>query len=351
MKRSGSTLTLFLFVTVLVFLWILAGWNTDNYDYSNYSARYGYVLSGGFNPIKLDFGYDLIEYVFGLFGARFEQFRVWIYGIGVLIIGTLIWKWSIHPVWALVFYICFHFLRDTVETRNFIASLFVLLTINYYGKTDKWHHVFIALLLFMSFSIHMAFILYLPFLLIDFKQIRWNYWIILLISACLSFFAQRLLAGSIGLIDFEGIEDKISNFLSISPTFAFAVAIIKAIFNGVCVTFFYNNLQRAAELGSIRINHLRASVYSRIMYNMNALTCFMIVFTPISGSFYTRLFGNVLILNIIYFLNVLSWVKKDKIWLTILLVIYMLFYIFTSQIIPFQEHLDYLLNNNSILFD
>lgn len=346
MKQRKSFVTLVVFVVFLVFLWILAGWNTDNYDYNNYIVRYNHIQNYGFESFKLDFGYDFLEYVFSVFGASFQEFRIWIYGIGLSVLGILIWKWSYYPIYALLFYICSHFLRDTVEVRNYLASLFVLITIWFYGRKGRRKYLIITVLLFIGLTFHVAFLLYIPFVLIDYR--KWNYWWLLILSLIMTLFARHMLSESVSLVEFEGMDDKVSRFLSVSPTFALIVAVIKATFNGLCVSIFHREYNGNLKYSNIK--HIHVKDYSQIMYNMNALSCFMIIFTPISGSFYTRLFGNILILNVIYFLNTIYFVKKGKIALSLLLVFYMLFFIVTAQIVPFTEHLNYLLNYNSILF-
>lgn len=345
MKRK-TYISLLIFILILVSLWVLAGWNTNNYDYDNYSRRYGYILDGGFNPLVLDFGYDFIEYVFGLMGLTYQQFRIWIYGICLLVIGSLVWKWSIHPIMVLLFYVCFHFLRDVVETRNFIASIFILLTLGYYGRSKPKLFI-ILLLILLGFSVHMVFFLYIPFVLIDLKH--FHYWWLFVISIVLSFFARNFLGDSLFFLAFEGLDDKVDRILSDSATFAFIASACSALGNGVCISYFHNKVMKA-DLSKISINHLSVNQYSWVMYNMNALTCLLLILTPINSSFYTRLFGNIVILNVIYFTNVISWVKKDKALMIIMVIVYASYFIVMDNIQPFMEHLNYVLNNNSLLF-
>ncbi len=345
MKRK-TFFSFFIFILILVSLWVLAGWNTNNYDYDNYSRRYGYILDGGFNPLALDFGYDFIEYISGLCGLTYQQFRIWIYGICLLVIGSLVWKWSIHPIMVLLFYVCFHFLRDVVETRNFIASIFILLTIGYYGRSKPKYFIIIFLIL-LSSSVHMSFILYLPFVLIDLK--RMHYWWLFAIGSILSFFARKFLGDSLLFLAFEGFDHKVDRFLSDSTSFAFIASACSALGNGICVSYFHNKVMKA-NLNNISINHVSVNQYSWIMYNMNALTCLLLIFTPINSAFYTRLFGDILILNVIYFTNVINWIKNGKELMIIILIVYALYFIVLDNIHPFMEHLNYVMNNNSLLF-
>lgn len=346
--KKHTSLTFWFFIAIIVFLWVLAGWNTYNFDYDNYSARYRYVQSGGFNLLKLDFGYDFVEYIFILLGATFEQFRIWIYGIGLLVIGKIIWKFSIHPIWVLLFYICTHYLRDVVEIRNFLASLFILWTIFYYGEKRKVKRLLVVLLIFCAFSIHMSFILYIPFLLVDVR--KWNYWMIGAACVVISLFAQELLSNSASLFAVEGMDDKINEFLSLSPTFAFLSAIVKIIVNGLTVSYFHRKAIKASNDG-VYINKLPINEFSLVMYNINSLSCILLILTPISGSFYTRLFGNILLLNAIYFLNVIGAVKKGKTEMIAIMILYTIFFTVMTQINPFWEHLNYVLSNNSLLFN
>lgn len=346
--RRHTSLSLWLFIAIILFLWVLAGWNTYNFDYDNYSARYRYVQSGGFNLLKLDFGYDFIEYIFILFGSSFEQFRIWIYGMGLFIIGIIIWKWSIHPVWVLFFYICTHYLRDVVETRNFLASIFILLTIFHYGRKKPAKYLLIALLIFCAFSIHMSFFLYIPFLMADIR--KWNYWALMLVSVLLSLFARELLSNSVGLFELDGMDDKVSEFLTLSPTFAFIAAVVKIVVNGMTISYFHSKALKACNQ-EFFLKKMPLANYSQIMYNLNSLSCILLILTPISGSFYTRLFGNILLLNAIYFFNVIGSLKRGRTELIVILLLYTVFFTVMTQINPFWEHLNFVLSNNALLFN
>ena len=343
--KNKSFLSLIIFVSVLVFLWILSGWNTENFDYANYNNRYNYISDNGFNLLRLDFGYDLIEYILIQLGATYQQFRIVVYGIALFIVGLIIYKWSINPVFVLLFYICYHFVRDVVETRNFLGSVFILLTINLFGKKGNAHIWYLILLIFAGFSLHMSFILY--FFLLFTERKKLNYWSLLVICGLLAL-GSRTIFGSISMLNmFEGMDDKINEFMAFSPQYAIFVSLGLAIGNGICVSYFNNSLNHCNSSNK-SINHLSVGRYSEIMYNINALSCFLIVFTTINGSFYSRLFGNLLLLNIIYFSNVISLVEKSKFTLIVILVVYITVFLYFTQIPIFWEHLALIVDNNAL---
>lgn len=329
-------------------MWLVAGWNTFNDDYDNYVSEYSIVQSEGIHSV-LYVGYQFIQNVFVSLGCDYATYRIAIYGIFITFLGIFIYRWSSSIILALIFYILFHFLRDCVETRNFIASIFILLTLEYFGKPEKSHWYAVILLLLTGFSIHMTFVLYFVFLLVEKKE--WNYWALLVFSFIFSFIFKYLAQGSlfsffIGQDDF--LDNQVDIVLSTAPKFAVYATTIGACFNGLCLTYFRKQLKVSVRAKNSYVRHLSMKSYSYIINNINALTNIFIIMTTLHGGFYGRLFANMVLLNVIYFINVIKVSERNKNSSFIVLFVYMVFYCCLLEIQPFQLHLHDVFTNNSI---
>lgn len=347
-RPSHSCLSIILFLILLVFLWIVSGWNTDNSDMDNYIKEYEWAhnLSSSLN---LHFGYGLIEYFCIQLGFDYYQYRIFIYGIGLFLYGVTIYRWSPNIILMLFFFIVIHFLRDVVETRNFIASIFIFLLIEAMGRENKSHKLYTALLIFLAFSVHMAFISCFVFLLTEKK--KWNYWKLLLLSALFSIVFRRVyMSGGLYTIAnmFDGGEEKLNEVNELIPRFAVYLSIALAVFNGLCLMYFNNLINVNPAIKEYRIRHLTIEKYSFIINNMNALSNFIIIFTVINGAFLSRTFVNITLLNLIYFLSIIHCVKERRSFSIIVIFIYVSIYTYFLQITPFQYHLLMVFGNNEL---
>lgn len=337
-----------LFVSLLGILWILSGWNTNNADIDNYILEYGYVQEGGFS-FSLHFGYSFLQYIFVLLGIDFETYRIIIYGIGLFFLGRLFWRWSPYPILTLLFYVSLHYLRDVIQMRNFIASVFVISLIDFFGKTNKSHKVAVILLIFIAFSIHLSF--FVLFILLLTEKVKCNYWKTLGLSFVLAFLLQSFYLGG-GLYLFSGLlmggEEKVDEVMEILPKYALYLNTILACYNGICISYFNKLLKHDKDACNAQIGHLRFESFSAIINNMNALSTTILIFTVINGAFFSRTFVNITLINIIYFSNVIYFAKGIKSQGIILLLIYVSIFSFFLKITPYAMHLQSVLNNNAI---
>ena len=126
-RKRNSFLTIAAIMLIFVVMWLFAGWNVENADLDNYRIRYDYSDYDTFK--SLDIGFYYVLKFFYDFKLSFETFHIIIYGIGLLVLSTLTYKWSRWPVVVLLIYISYKYVRDVVEMRNFLASLMLLVTL------------------------------------------------------------------------------------------------------------------------------------------------------------------------------------------------------------------------------
>ncbi len=336
MKRKKKIIPI---LFILLVCWIIAAGNNFNADYDAYVNMYEWSKSSEFGLLKMDFGFNFFMSLFANAGIPFQSFRIILYAICLSLIVILCYKEARYPLIVLLSYIVIHFLRDIVETRNFLATIFLLYTVFFYRKCTR-NYIYLIILLLTAFSIHMSFILYFPFILIGlFKRI--HYWRMLVICSFFSVFARFFVTSGVDLLMIDGLQDKVSDYSDVTTTFALPLSVCLAIYNGICVSYFNKIKNRTIEPNK---NYSLVD-YGFVMNNMNSISCLFLIFSPFNFSFYARLFGNIILLNMIYFTNILSYSKKKNTGV-ILIVFYVLLFAFFTQINPFILHLSTVFNNN-----
>ena len=348
--KKTKCLQIVICVILCLFMWILSGWNYENADIINYHNSYAIrsVKIAYFG--NLDFGFRYIEYFFFSKGLTFETFRILLYGVGLSLIGLICYKWCENPSIAVLSYFLFHFLRDSVETRNYVASVLLLCSFFYVGSKKKYQLFLFPFFLLLAFTVHMSFALCLPLYFVSTKK-KLNYWKTLIACTLLSFIASPLLKLASSSLLIDGLENKVDAYLLKSPVMATLLAVLLSIVNGVIIEFFrYKAKNNYYKLKNDIIGYSRMSNYCRIIYNINVISCVYIIFTSITFSFYGRLFGNTLILNFIFMLNVIKYSKKSEtIKLYYIFLIYLAIFIYFLQIKPFELHYNNIIQYNSLI--
>lgn len=332
LHKSESRL---LVILVFAVMFVFAGWNTDNADIDNYRISYEYLSAERANLLSLDFGYRFLEFFFYRLGLPFENFRLLIYFNGLLFIVWYCKKQSLYPLLALLFYFLFHFLRDSVETRNYIASLFILFSLLFIQRNKTIDKILFYGSIVLSWTVHISFLLY-SFLIFTPRNKQINYWICLVISSFLSFVSKPIFGSLASIIKFDGFDNKVEGILSKSPIFATLLCTLLAGVNGLFVSYILKK-----DLSS------ENTISHSLFYNINSLSCFLLIFTSISMSFYGRLFGNLLLFNVCYFLSIIK-TNKVNFKLILFFIFYVVIFVYFLQIKPFDLHFDYIIHNNSI---
>lgn len=334
---------------LMIYLWIVSGWNIYNSDYENYRVYYDVLMSERAVFGALDFGYHYLSSIFSNFGLDFEEFRIVIYGIGMFLVGYYCLRWSKFPIICLMFYISFHFLRDVVQTRNFIASLFILFSIEYMFDNSKKSKLYLFIMIFLGCSVHMSFVLYFVLLFVG-KIRKISYFKLLLICVILSFMSKILMNVFVSILSIEGLNEKVDNYLKESPVWATVVASSIAIMNGLVLKYYIKRSKQCFNTESIYLRNIPFDKYSLVIFNINTLMSICVIFTSINFSFYGRLFGNILLINIIFITNILYYMKGRRNFIDCAaLFIYVVVCIYFMQITPFDQHIDAVMYNNSFL--
>lgn len=286
---------------ILLFAWVLIGWNYDNSDYAAYQNFY--IHNSDFIGL-MEPGYLLLCGLFDSLGFDYVSFRIITSGFVICIYLYIILKYACYNCCVAACYLAFLLILDVTQIRNFIAFSFVFLglTILIYGHNNV--RLKYILFVILASLIHVSSIFYLLF--VNIRRRKYSiYWFIVL------FIIELLVVKGLPAMLGEYISDKFQDYSHETSLFTISVASLIQLFN---VYYIY-------IVGKSTVACLSDSERANTFYNMNLLLLFMIPFY-LDTLTYMRIFRNISILNFIYITNALSVQKRNIFLKTIIFLMY-----------------------------
>jgi hypothetical protein len=157
----------------LILILLLMGGAGPNYsgnpDYANYKRNYENVGSNNktvFDDIFI--GFNILMKIGNLFNISFVYFRFIIISLClILIYHFIIKKYAYNYNYIILFYMLYPMIIDSEQLKNLIAFTFLFIGISFLIKNTFKNKIYFTIFLFLASSIHLAFILYLPLILIN----------------------------------------------------------------------------------------------------------------------------------------------------------------------------------------
>ncbi|HFU3980232.1 TPA: EpsG family protein [Streptococcus suis] len=157
----------FINTVIVLFIWIIMGFNYSNADYLNY--QYSYLLIGSnYYSSNMEIGYQFLMKISNYLDLTYQQFVMVISMVGLLLITSTIKKYSNHPNTVLALYMIFPLLLDTVQLRGFLSMSIVVFAIRYLEVENKINIFKYLSLIAIAFSIHFSAFFYFLFIIIFF---------------------------------------------------------------------------------------------------------------------------------------------------------------------------------------
>lgn len=172
-QKSKSVTAIQLVICAIIF-----SFNTENPDYTGYLGTYNSVNIGGIYKQYFEaygFLYKQICIFTNKIGLNFNQFRILIFIICMILILSTIYKFTNKCNFVLSVYMIFPFIMDCIQIRNFIAEAIIiysmryLLLINAHQSKKRNIIKYVACVITAS-SFHSVSILYLLYLGLFFKE-------------------------------------------------------------------------------------------------------------------------------------------------------------------------------------
>lgn len=307
--------------------------NYDNGDYIAYEKMYNNVFWDGIDS-AYEIGYKLSMLVGRIVGLDYQTFYAVVVLIPCVLINRFILKFSRRPFLCLVLFSVIYLPLDYVLLRNFISFSLVLLGLEKVFENKKYAIGKFIFCTIIASTFHVSSFFYLIFIIGFLKcNLKISHVILLILISfpCFVFVSQKMV-----------IEEATSRVEDYSVSFVYFVFLsLIQIINLIVVESF------------CRYKRLCLGAWDRNDYfilNMNILLLFLIL--PYwSVGIFVRVFRHVSIINVFYFLNILSFPIKNAykyLMLVFLFVIYMLYFI--SFYIPTLDETLLSLFNYNILF-
>lgn len=165
-RQSSKVLFVFLFV----WLWIIFGWNYANGDYQNYLYNYDYeILVVESSPLEI--GYIFFAETFKSIGFSFQQFLQIYSLLGLMLIGSTIYRFSNRPSLVMILYLIYPFFWDVNQIRNFMAMAIVIF-FSRYILTERRNYLKFLLGILLASSFHTVAFIYILFIFINKVSIK-----------------------------------------------------------------------------------------------------------------------------------------------------------------------------------
>lgn len=116
-----------LYVIQVVYMWLVASFNTDNPDYFHYWNGYTHI-KGYAGNISEPLYWAVAKFTHAI-GLDFQGFRCVVFAIALLALSYAIWKLTNKPNLLLGIYFIYPFTVDVVQMRGMVANAFVMVAI------------------------------------------------------------------------------------------------------------------------------------------------------------------------------------------------------------------------------
>ncbi len=164
-------------IVLLLFLWLLFGWSSDNADYANYVLKYNYIdqLASGLEPL-----FVIIVKIFKHLGLDYRSFLIIFSAMYFIFMYFFAKKFTKNTLFVFALYSIFPFMLDVVQIRQTMAFPLIWLGIYFYLKgQSKSSYFYSCLFIVLASLIHGASLYFLLLFFMDKIRIKYKEIIIL----------------------------------------------------------------------------------------------------------------------------------------------------------------------------
>lgn len=287
-------------IPILIFMWILFGFNMDNADWANYERRFTFgtteFAESGFNVII-----NICKY-FGI--SNYQGFLEFISLILLIILFICTVKYSDKAVSALVLFFFYPFILFCIEVRFSIAFCIVLNAILVLLNNYKYSiPIFIGLII-LATMFHSTSLLY---LILIFHKIKITHRKKLYIMIWIAVVASILTYTPIALYLaswISGGSAKITLWFTNHGRFGMTIPIMEQVVSYAIFIYAY-------KIGKKR--KIKTLLSADILYDINILMFFLIPCYFVNTTFF-RLFRVILFVNTLFFSEIIYHKSNTNLW-------------------------------------
>lgn len=323
----------FLAKLLLLFSWILFGWNFHNGDYKAYE----FIYNNDAALKNYEGGYQFLINLSKTFGLDYQGFLILLSGIIVLLWSRFFLRFSSYPALFCSLFIIFFFPLDFILLRNTVAFSIVMQGLIFLFERDQRSRVNNLLLfssmIFIAALFHKSSLFYFLLLILFFIE-RINFFQIFLIVLI----SLGIYIGFAKFYLYDLLKD--SGDRSVLYQSNFITFISLTVYQLIGTYFIY--LVYISDRDNSNV---------KTLLNINFIL-FLAIVLYYDFSIFVRLYRNIAIINSIFVLNFLFENKINqgfKVFLSIFFIVYLIF-IYLYFIFPFQSMtIEALFYNNLIL--
>lgn len=313
---------------ILIYSWLLFGFNTMNGDYELYERMY--IESTKVESLlSYEAGYKLLMFIGNSMGLSFQDFFKLIAAIILGLLGFVSFKYSKFPALFLSIFLIVYLPIEYVLLRNFLAFSFVLIGLVSYFNGDRKSKVILLSMILVATTIHISSLFYLLiYFALYYGTIKASKVFMLTIVSLLCF----SILNSIMLKLIGNVGGRESMYLTKLPQFIIYSFI--QVVNYFLIFWFFNSNKK------VDIN------VKSIIISINLYLIFLIVIY-FNYAIFIRIFLNLSIFNVLIMLNNINIKGKWGIERAIVLVFYLSFFFFEFVYPVMDDSLYPLYENNS----
>ena len=320
-----------IYLVLCIFLWILSGWNTHNYDYENYVIGYAQewdTFTNVGNP-----GFAFLNNIFYKLGFSFELFHIVIYGVFIFFITHVVWGNSKMPILILFIYFFTAYFGDIIQLKNTVAIIFLYIGIfTLINVQDQYATQKFVICNLIATSIHIGFVFYFVFVLYK-RRINPVYFIIFCIVS--SIFGHKILekfSTYSFVTDNAFLMQRSEYYLESSSFWSVIICSFQYLIHYVVCKRFIKNRMYDKKY--------------QFFFNITVLLSVVLILCSINMTFF-RLFRNMLLISSIFILNgyVFNKKKNDIVWLTFYFIFMSVMHFWITDVFP---NMDLVFMNNSL---
>lgn len=172
-KKYSNIVRRAVFVFVLVLIWIIFAFSTENPDYHIYENWYRITRFQGLID-RFEVGFSAFMLLCNKLGLSYQQFLMLLSAVGLILIADSLLDYCRYPTLALILYAFYPLLFDIVQIRNFLGEALIFFALRYLKEYNLKNFISYVVFCIGASLFHITSLFYLVFLIVyvkDYKKI------------------------------------------------------------------------------------------------------------------------------------------------------------------------------------
>lgn len=306
------------FALLMLAVFATVAGNTENPDRIFYVDNFQGIRTGGENA-SFEAGYQLLASWGSILGLDYGAFHFVMTAAALVLIGRTVLDLCDQPGLAMFAYLCFPFIWDVTQVRNFYAMALILFSMRYLLVEQRASPAKYALTILLATTFHITSAFYMLFLLARMRN-RLVLWGMLALGAGAYFTLFSDLVNS-PLLAFVGDKIDVYTTTETSMVTKLSVGIFYA--TSLLMVWWADRRIAGRDAGAHRPAVMGAwAISGRLILNMNLIAGLSILPT-LDNLDFIRLFRNIFLINCIFVINAIRSRRGGRMTFTLSFLLYL----------------------------